>query len=92
MSMTVDQERHLARIKSRMSQLLDAKYRLGQAEHQSNLFEDRILPMMLDEVIDMVAYGLTLEEHISEVKAICTNVEQGHGDPMEAIKRIKEIL
>ena len=47
---------------------------------------------LLDEIIDMVAYGLTLEEHISEVKAICTNVEEGHGDPTEAIKRIKEIL
>ena len=92
MSMSVDQERHLARIKSRMNQLLDAKYRIGQKEHNSNLWQDKIMPMMLEEIIDLVSYGLTMEEHISEVRAICSNVEQGHGDPMEAIKKIKEIL
>ena len=92
MSMSVDQERQLARIKSRMNQLLDAKYRIGQKEHNSNLWQDKIMPMMLEEIIDLVSYGLTMEEHISEVRAICSNVEQGHGDPMEAIKKIKEIL
>ena len=92
MSMSVDQERHLARIKSRMNQLLDAKYRIGQKEHNSNLWQDKIMPMMLEEIIDLVSYGLTMEEHISEVRAICSKVEQGHGDPMEAIKKIKEIL
>ena len=92
MSMSVDQEHHLARIKSRMNQLLDAKYRIGQKEHNSNLWQDKIMPMMLEEIIDLVSYGLTMEEHISEVRAICSNVEQGHGDPMEAIKKIKEIL
>ena len=91
-SMTVDQERHLARIKSRISQLLDAKYRIGQAEHKSNLWKDKIMPMMIEEIIDLVSYGLTMEEHIEEVKAICTNVEEGHGDPVEAIKKIKVIL
>ena len=92
MSMSVDHEHHLARIKSRMIQLLDAKYRIGQKEHNSNLWQDKIMPMMLEEIIDLGSYGLTMEEHISEVRAICSNVEQGHGDPMEAIKKIKEIL
>ena len=92
MSMTVDHENHLARLKSRMARLLDAKYRKGVVEHNSKLWKDKVMPMMLDEIIDMVAYGLTLEEQIEEVRYICANCENGHGDPMETIKKIKEIL
>ena len=92
MSMSVEQERHLARIKGRINLLLDAKYRLGQAEHKNNLWQLKIMPELLNEVIDLVSYGLTLEEHIEEVRSLCAGVENGDVKAGAAIKRIKELL
>jgi hypothetical protein len=90
--MTPDQERHLARIKARTASLLDAKYRRGQKEHDSNLWRQKVMPDLLDEVIDMVAYGLTLEEHIVEIKTLCAAAERGDVDATVVLKRIGEIL
>ncbi len=82
----------MARIKARAANLLDAKYRMGQEEHGSNLWQLKIMPELLNEIIDMVAYGLTIEEHIEEVRSLCVAVENGDVEAKAAIKRIKELL
>jgi len=90
--MTEEQERHLHRLKSRISLLLDAKYRTGVREHGGNLWRQKILPEVLAETVDFVSYVLTLEEQIEEVKALCLHVNRGDEDANQAIKRIGEIL
>jgi len=92
MSMTVDQERHLARIKSRFTQLMDAKYRVGQHEHKNNLWQVKCLPEVLAETLDLAAYVLTLEEQVEQVKTLCVEVNQDNIDPREAVKKIGAIL
>ena len=92
MSMTPEQEQHLARLKSRLTTLLDAKYRLGQREHGGNLWRKKILPEVLAETVDFVSYVLTLEEQVEEIKTLCIHVQRGEEDADRAVTRIAEIL
>ena len=62
-TMTPGQEEHLLRVKNSFLKDVDKKYRLGQAEHKGNLWEeDGILDMALEEVIDLYVYLSTLKE------------------------------
>jgi len=67
--MTTSQETHLARIKADFVVLVDAKYRLGAAEHSGDLMQmnaAQILNHAIDEAIDQVVYLLSLKEKLTE--------------------------
>lgn len=62
-SMSADQEAHLERVKRRVCERIDQKYRRGQKEHGGDLWrKNGIIEMLLDEVADSVVYGETLKE------------------------------
>ena len=87
--MTPSQEAHLARVQERLSQLVDAKYRAGQEEHGGFLFRKKMLPNVMDEVLDLAVYVLTLEEQLEEVKNLCVAKDI---KPAEALDKIRRIL
>ena len=65
--MTNEQENHLQSIKNSFTELVDAKYRKGQAEHGGDLASMDILKLIdctIDEAIDQVVYLLTLRQSI----------------------------
>ena len=88
-SMTPMREKHLERIKERASQLMDAKYRAGQGEHDGNLWRKKMLGNLIEETLDMMGYVLTLEEQVEEVKNLCVTKDIS---PAEALERIRRIL
>lgn len=62
--MTEQQEMHLKRIKDEFVELVDAKYRAGQAEHSGDLWKmsmESLIDCALDEAIDQVVYLLTIK-------------------------------
>jgi hypothetical protein len=86
--MTPATEAHLARVKERFSQLMDAKYRSGQSEHGGYLWRKKMLPNIVEETLDLAVYVMTLEEQIEEVKNLCASSEK----PKEVVEKIKRIL
>jgi hypothetical protein len=61
--MSIDQEAHLERVKRRVCERIDRKYRTGQTEHGGDLFaKPGIIEMLLDEVADLAVYGETIKE------------------------------
>jgi len=64
--MTDQQEAHLQGIINKFSRDVSAKYSAGQAEHGGNLFDKPNLPMLMQEVQDMVVYAYTLKDQIRE--------------------------
>ena len=65
--MTLEQEKHLQKIKDEFVVLADAKYRKGQEEHGGDLFDKDVLWLLdqiLYEAIDQVVYALTLREKL----------------------------
>ena len=67
MKMTPDQEEHLAEIKRTFTNLVDQKYRKGQAEHGGNLFDVdtvRLIDMAIEEAIDQVVYLITIRNQL----------------------------
>lgn len=85
-------EAHLHRVKERVTQLMDAKYRKGQAEHGGFLWRRRMMPEVMAETLDLACYVMTLEEHIEEVKNLCVRGETGDMKPAEALAKIKKML
>jgi hypothetical protein len=59
--MTQKQEEHLQDVKTFITERMDAKYRAGQKEHGGDLWTKPTLPMLLEEVTDMVVYAQTLD-------------------------------
>lgn len=86
--MTPATEAHLARVKERFGQLMDAKYRRGQSEHSGFLWRKKMLPNIVEETLDLAVYVMTLEEQIEEVKNLCASGEK----PKEVVEKIKRIL
>ena len=68
---------------------MDAKYRAGQEEHGGFLFRKKMLPNVMDEVLDLAVYVLTLEEQLEEVKNLCVAKDI---KPAEALEKIRRIL
>jgi hypothetical protein len=66
--MSDKQERHLAGVISKITRAIDKKYRIGQAEHGGNLFDKPNMPMLLEEVQDMVVYAYTLQEQLIQAQ------------------------
>lgn len=69
--MTPEQEEHLARIKNEFDNLVDDKYRKGQAEHGGNLTDveiPKLVQFALDEAIDQVVYLLTIKNKLHNIK------------------------
>jgi hypothetical protein len=65
------QESHLARVKKKFVELVDAKYRAGAAEHDGELLalpDLSILDFAIDEAIDQVVYLLSLKEKLTRRK------------------------
>jgi hypothetical protein len=68
--MEPEHEAHLAAIQKEFSELMDSKYRQGQAEHGGNLWERDpfwLLDQAIMESLDMVAYLLTLRGKLTAV-------------------------
>lgn len=63
-SMTFEQEAHLSLIKNKFIRSVDAKYRQGQCEHGGNLWDKPNLPLLMEEVDDLVVYAYTLREQM----------------------------
>lgn len=66
--MTEGQEAHLEMIKNHFTNLVDVKYRAGQAEHGGNLYSmsiEKLIDNALDEAIDQVVYLLTLKDNVA---------------------------
>ena len=64
--MTGEQEQHLQDVKTFIAERMDAKYRAGQKEHGGNLWTKPTLPMLLEEVTDLVVYAQTLDRQTRE--------------------------
>ena len=65
--MEARQETHLQRVKQRAAEIIDKKYRAGQAEHGGFLLDigvDGLLDAAIDEAVDQVVYLLSLKEII----------------------------
>lgn len=66
--MTDHQEQHLHAIIDDFTTLVDAKFRAGAAEHDSDLSTDyspsQILDMAIEEAIDQCVYLLTLRSKL----------------------------
>lgn len=70
--MTKEQEKHLSKIIATFVLLADKKYRAGQAEHGSNLFDmatEMLIDEALNEAIDQFVYLTTLKEKLKNDKA-----------------------
>lgn len=66
--MDQEHEAHLKRVKFQIAELLDSKYRKGQAEHGGKLWEKAgIIPNLVDEMTDFVVYLLTLREQYEKL-------------------------
>jgi hypothetical protein len=75
--MTPEQEQNLAESNSAFLKLSDEKYRAGQAEHGSNLWEvPRLLVEAKKEVVDMWHYLHNLEIQINKVKSVADDLKQ----------------
>lgn len=74
--MTDAQETHLARVKDRFNQLVDAKYRSGAREHGGDLLGMPALYLVdnsINEAVDMLVYLLRLRDQLLEVGDRLTN-------------------
>jgi len=67
--MTNAQESHLELIKGRISLLLDHKYRAGQQAAGDDLWTKPALPAATEEVVDLVAYIVTLTDQHAAIKS-----------------------
>jgi hypothetical protein len=75
--MTNSQEEHLARIKTRVCELMDSKYRKGAVEHSSEFGGELLnVPVLmlvdhaLEEAIDQLAYLLSVREKLIRERAL----------------------
>ena len=69
-SMTPAQEEHLASIKKRAAELIDRKYRRGQAEHGGDLWDlsvEALVADAIDEAVDQLVYLLTIRDRIAKL-------------------------
>ena len=58
-----EHEAHLSRVKHQICELIDSKYRRGQAEHGGRLWEKPgIIENIIEEITDLVVYILTFRE------------------------------
>jgi len=61
--MNTAQEQHLQKIKDQFNELVDSKYRKGQAAHGGDLWaKSGLLDMAIEEAIDQVTYLVTLKD------------------------------
>ncbi len=66
--MTPEQEAHLAHIKRVFVEMLDYKYRDGQARHGGNLFDltvEQLLDEAIQEALDQATYLITMKQKLS---------------------------
>ncbi len=62
--MSREHEAHLGRVKRRIVERIDAKYRAGQRQHGGRLWEKPVLEELLDEIADLAVYAETLREKL----------------------------
>lgn len=62
--MTSEQSAHLEELLRTFRDLASAKYKAGQREHGGNLWDKPVLPMLIEECLDLPIYALTLQNQI----------------------------
>ena len=68
--MTPAQEMHLSSIKRRAVELIDRKYRRGQAEHGGDLWDlsvEALVADAIDEAVDQLVYLLTIKDCLTKL-------------------------
>lgn len=65
--MTPEQEAHLESINNAITKRISAKYRRGQAEHGGDLWARPALRDMVDEITDLNAYFITMEQQFQQM-------------------------
>lgn len=69
--MTIEQEQHLHHIKESFTELVDGKYRGGQAKHGGDLFDltpTQLIEEAINEAIDQVVYLITCRDNLKALK------------------------
>ena len=68
--MTPNHEEHLRSIIKRVGEMIDKKYRKGQAEHGGNLWAVPVATLVdnaIEEAIDQLAYLLTIKDSLLKI-------------------------
>lgn len=66
-NMTPERVEHLAHIKDQVYDMIDVKYRKGQAEHGGSLYDVPTLQLVdnaIEEAIDQITYLMTIREKL----------------------------
>lgn len=92
--MTLDQENHLAEIQQSISKRVNAKYRVGQAEHGGDLWERvPLVEDLIEEALDQMTYALTLKSQLGRVKKLLDDARNAAPEnPVSAQKLITRAM
>ena len=92
--MTLAQEDHLAEIQETIAKQVDAKYRVGQAEHGGDLWERvPLVEDLIEEALDQMTYALTLKSQLTQVKQLLEEARNAAPDkPVSAQKLITRAM
>lgn len=69
-----------------------SKYLAGQEEHGGQLWRKNTLPMLVEEIFDLVSYAHVELLHRIQLGSICDQVQAGEMDAREGIDRITNLL
>jgi hypothetical protein len=92
--MTPDETAHMKMCVSEFSELMAAKYRKGQREHGGNLWLKPQTSNIVEEVVDLAHYVMTLRQqneilrHLVEAALKTSDVECKDA----ALERVRELL
>ena len=92
--MTLDQENHLTEIQQAIAKRVNAKYRVGQAEHGGDLWERvPLVEDLIEEALDQMTYALTLKSQLSRVKKLLDDARNAAPEnPVSAQKLITRAM
>ena len=92
--MTLAQEDHLAEIQEAIAKQVDAKYRVGQAEHGGDLWERvPLVEDLIEEALDQMTYALTLKSQLGRAKKLLDDARNAAPDnPVSAQKLITRAM
>jgi hypothetical protein len=63
-------EEHKGSILARFESEFEVKYEIGQGAHGGRLWKKPSFPMLKEEVLDLVSYLYTTEDHLMDIKIL----------------------